>query len=59
MLELITFLVDPNDSAATRLKNSMALFSMHAAWFILKDDKLPDDERQAAALEVALELIQR
>jgi hypothetical protein len=32
---------------------------MHAAWFILKDDKLPDDERQAAALEVALELIQR
>jgi AcrR family transcriptional regulator len=59
MFDLITFLVDPADSTTIRLKNSMALFSLHAAWFILKDDKLPDDERQAAALEVALELIHR
>ncbi|MFF5210950.1 TetR/AcrR family transcriptional regulator [Streptosporangium sp. NPDC000396] len=59
MFELITFLVEPDDPTAIRLKNSMALFALHASWFMLRDDTLPDDERRAAALEVALELVQR
>ncbi|MGV9775454.1 TetR/AcrR family transcriptional regulator [Streptosporangium sp. NPDC003464] len=58
MFELFAFLADPADPTAVRLKSSMALFALHAAWFILKDD-ISDDERRAAALEVALELLQR
>nr|BFE78870.1 hypothetical protein GCM10020093_014710 [Planobispora longispora] len=41
------------------MRNSMALFALHAAWFLLKDDDMPDEERQAAGLEVALELLRR
>ena len=59
MLDLLTFLVEPDDPAATRLKNSMALFALHGAWFVLRDDAISDDERQAAALEVALDLVRR
>ncbi|GAA3446714.1 TetR/AcrR family transcriptional regulator [Planomonospora venezuelensis] len=59
MLDLITSLMEPGDPPATRLRNSMALFAMHASWFLLKDDALTDDERKAAALEVALELLRR
>lgn len=59
MLVLFTFLVDPGDPAALQLKNSMALFALHASWFMLRDDTITDDERRAAALEVALELAQR
>ncbi|GAA4226064.1 TetR family transcriptional regulator [Streptosporangium album] len=59
MFDLLTFLIDPDDPIAVRLKNSMALFALHASWFMLRDDTITDDERRAAALEVALELSQR
>ncbi|MGW4425468.1 TetR/AcrR family transcriptional regulator [Streptosporangium sp. NPDC004631] len=59
MFDLLTFLVEPDDPATTRLRNSMALFALHASWFVLKDEAIPDDERRAAALEVALELLHR
>ncbi len=57
--EMLTFLVEPGDPAATRLRNSIALFALHASWFLLKDETLTDDERKAAALEVALDLLRR
>ncbi|MET8054116.1 helix-turn-helix domain-containing protein [Streptosporangium sp. NPDC005286] len=59
MLDLLTFLVEPDDPTATRLKNSMALFALHAAWIILRDEAISDEERRAAALEVALDLARR
>ncbi|WP_433379834.1 TetR/AcrR family transcriptional regulator [Streptosporangium sp. CA-115845] len=59
MFELISFLVEPDDPAPARLRNSMALFALHAAWFMLGDDTLSDEERRAAALEVALDLARR
>ncbi|WP_433257171.1 TetR/AcrR family transcriptional regulator [Streptosporangium sp. CA-135522] len=59
MFKVLAFLVDPEDPTAVRLKHSMALFALHASWFILRDDEISDDERRAAALEVALELVQR
>ncbi|MFF5114908.1 TetR/AcrR family transcriptional regulator [Streptosporangium sp. NPDC000509] len=59
MFELLTFLVDPEDPLATRLKHSMSLFALHASWFALRDESITDEERQAAALEVALDLARR
>ncbi|MFJ2033089.1 TetR/AcrR family transcriptional regulator [Streptosporangium sp. NPDC087985] len=59
MFDLLTFLVEPDDPASVRLRNSMALFTLHAAWFVLREDTITDDERGAAALEVALDLVRR
>ncbi|GAA2873433.1 TetR family transcriptional regulator [Streptosporangium fragile] len=59
MLHLLTFLVEPGDPTTTRLRNAMALFALHAAWFVLPDETVSDDERRAAALEVALDLVRR
>ncbi|GAT70602.1 TetR/AcrR family transcriptional regulator [Planomonospora sp. ID91781] len=59
MLHLIGFLVEPGDSAVVRLRSSMALFALHASGFLLSGDDLSDDERRAAALEVALDLVRR
>ena len=57
MISLIDFLAEPGASLATRLKSSMALFAVHATFFVLRDDTITDEERKAAGLEVALELL--
>ncbi|MEU7988800.1 helix-turn-helix domain-containing protein [Streptosporangium canum] len=59
MFEVLGFIVDPEDPPTVRLRNSMAMFALHAAWFAFKDDKLSEEESRAVALEVALELLQR
>ncbi|WP_424532204.1 TetR/AcrR family transcriptional regulator [Sphaerisporangium viridialbum] len=59
MTSLVGILWDEDDSTAQRLRSSMAIFTLHAAWLLLKDEDLADEERKAAALEVALELIER
>ncbi|WP_329079613.1 MULTISPECIES: TetR/AcrR family transcriptional regulator [unclassified Streptosporangium] len=59
MFELLTFLVEPEDPLPARLKHSMALFALHASWFMLRGEEISDEERQAAALEVALDLSRR
>ncbi|GAA3845965.1 TetR family transcriptional regulator [Sphaerisporangium flaviroseum] len=58
MTSLVGVLWDEEDSTAQRLRASMAIFTLHASWFLLKDDDLSDQERKDAALEVALELIE-
>ncbi|GII57400.1 TetR family transcriptional regulator [Planotetraspora thailandica] len=58
MTDLLSVLCDPGDSTAVRLKRSMAIFALHATWFVLVDDTLTDEQRMAAALDVALELIE-
>ncbi|GII32264.1 TetR/AcrR family transcriptional regulator [Planotetraspora mira] len=57
MTGLIDVLCDPGDSPAVRLRRSMAVFAMHAVWFVLIDQKVTDEERIEAALDVALELV--
>lgn len=47
------------ENANTRLRNSMALFSPHAAWIVLRDETTSGEERRAAAPEVALDLVRR
>ncbi len=57
MKEMVGYLGEPGAPLRDRLRSSMALFSLHATWFILRDDDITDDERKAAGLELALEML--
>jgi AcrR family transcriptional regulator len=57
MLRMLDVLSSPDDPLPTQLKSSLAIFALHATWFVLRDPKVTDKERQDAALAVALELI--
>jgi AcrR family transcriptional regulator len=57
MLDLVALLHAPDADLTTRLRNSMALFTMHAAWLLLPDEDITDEERKRASLTVALEMI--
>lgn len=57
MLHLIGLLSDPADPPVVRLRRSMALFAIHASWFLPPGDTLSEEERHQAGIDVALELI--
>ncbi len=58
MMEIFKLLCEPDDPLALKIKCSLAIFAMHATWFLARDDDYSDDERTAAALEVALDLVE-
>ncbi len=57
MMELVGLLNEPGDPPVTRLRNAVALFSLHAPWILLRDPGLDNDDRAKAGLQLALELI--
>lgn len=57
MISLIDMLSDEHSTPADRLRSSTAIFAIHASSFILRNPKISEAERKAAALEVALELV--
>ncbi|MDH2426252.1 helix-turn-helix domain containing protein [Sphaerisporangium sp. TRM90804] len=57
MTTMMKVLWDEGDSTTQRLRSSMALFTLHASWFVLQDEGIPYEERKEAALRVAMELI--
>jgi AcrR family transcriptional regulator len=57
MISVIDLLSAPGDPLPVRLKSSLALFAMHATWFLDPDGRYTDEERTAAALEIAMELL--
>ncbi|WP_084963511.1 TetR family transcriptional regulator [Thermoactinospora rubra] len=59
MLELVGELSEPQDPLAVRLRRAMALFSLHAGEWLTQHYGASPEERRAAALEVALELVER
>ena len=54
---LAGMLADPEAAPAVRLKSAMALITINAAPFMLQETDTTDDERHAAGLKVALELV--
>jgi hypothetical protein len=58
MISMVDLLCEPDDPFTIRLKCSLALFAMHAAWFVARDPDCTDEERSNAALTVAMELIE-
>lgn len=57
MYKIINILSSPDDPLVARLKSSMAIFALHASWFVLRDESVTDAEREEAAVQVALELV--
>ncbi|MBB5871780.1 AcrR family transcriptional regulator [Allocatelliglobosispora scoriae] len=51
-------LCDPDSGPTERLRAAMSIFSLHASLFVMRDDSLTRDERLAAALTVAYDLIE-
>lgn len=58
VIKIQALLCDPTDPVEVRLKSSLAIFALHATWFVLPDADLTDERRQQASLAVALELLQ-
>lgn len=57
MIDLIEVLAGPDAKPADKLRAGVSVWVLHGAWFLLRDANITDDERRAAALEVAFELI--
>ncbi|MEV6930444.1 helix-turn-helix domain-containing protein [Dactylosporangium sp. NPDC051485] len=57
MGRIFDFLSDPEESLAQQLRRTMAIFSVHASWFLLRERPGTLQERREAALEVAAELL--
>ncbi|GGM81794.1 TetR/AcrR family transcriptional regulator [Dactylosporangium sucinum] len=57
MMRVFEFLVDPAEPLAQQLRRAMAVFTIHASTFILRERPGTERERREAALEVALELM--
>lgn len=57
LMSLLDFLVDEGDPLTLKLKRSMALFAVHAVWFLLPGEEADEEARVAASIEVAMELI--
>jgi len=57
MVRILNVLSSPDDPLTKQLKCSLAIFALHATWFILRDEEVTDAQRQEAALAVALELV--
>src|SRR2546430_2681405 len=58
MASVTDVLCEPGDPLVLRLKISLALFALHASWFVARDEAHTDEERSDAALAVALELVE-
>ena len=57
MFRLLDLFNDPDTPLTVQIRRSMAIFAMHAGVFALRNPDIDEDERSAAALEVALELV--
>ena len=57
MQAMLDVLTDKDAPLTRQLKCSLAIFAIHATWFVFREPGVSDEARQAAGLEVALELI--
>ncbi|HVQ90761.1 MAG TPA: TetR family transcriptional regulator [Mycobacteriales bacterium] len=57
MFALVEVLAGPDAAPIDRMRTAYAVFVLHSSWFLLRDAEITDAERSAAALEIALELV--
>jgi AcrR family transcriptional regulator len=57
MLETVDILSEPSDPLDVQLRRSLAIFAIHASWFVLRERPATDEERREAALKLALDLV--
>jgi AcrR family transcriptional regulator len=58
LAQIRALLGTPDATLQQQLRRSLAIMALHTAWFTLREADLTDEERRAAALEVALELVE-
>jgi AcrR family transcriptional regulator len=59
MLAILDILSNRDDPLTDQIRCSLAIFALHATWFVIRDPKVTEEERRAASLEVALDLVTR
>jgi AcrR family transcriptional regulator len=59
MITILDNLSAPTDPLPDQIRCSLAIFALHATWFVVRDPKITEEERRAASLEVALDLVTR
>jgi AcrR family transcriptional regulator len=57
LLQLLSVLTDADAPLTTRIRGSLAIFALHSSFFSVPDPNITDEERQDAALEVAVDLL--
>jgi AcrR family transcriptional regulator len=57
MLEMLDVLTEPGAPLPDQIRCTLAIFALHSTWFTVRDPEVTDDQRRAAALEVALDLV--
>lgn len=57
MSRMLDLLSDSDAPPTVQIRASLAVFALHSTWLTVRDPRTTDEERQEAALEVALSLI--
>jgi AcrR family transcriptional regulator len=57
MIAILDNLSARTDPLPDQIRCSLAIFALHATWFVIRDPEITEDERRAASLEVALDLV--
>jgi AcrR family transcriptional regulator len=57
MVAILDILSDRADPLPDQIRCSLAIFALHATWFVVRDPGVTEDQRRAASLEVALDLV--
>jgi AcrR family transcriptional regulator len=57
MIDLVDLLSDPTDPPALQLRRSIAIFAIHASWFVFSNRDVSEETSRDAGLKVALDLV--
>jgi AcrR family transcriptional regulator len=57
MTEMLDVLTVPEAPLPDQIRCALAIFALHSTWFTVRDPDVTDEQRRAAALEVALDLV--
>lgn len=59
ILDLIDALAGPDADPVSRLRTAFAVFALHSGPMLLRDAKITEEQRKAAAMQLAMELASR
>jgi len=57
MIQMLDLLSARDAPLPEQIRCSLAIFALHSTWFTVRDPDVTDEQRRAAALEVALDLV--
>lgn len=57
MMDIIGLLVEHESTPTAKLRAGMAVLAINTSWFLLRDTDISDEDRRAAAMEVAFDLL--